>query len=158
MPIRYQGKLYRALNPLYAREPLSGRAAAFYGERFNPMGRPALYASLAVLMALREANQVGNLQPATLVAYEANIGTVFDGRDAAALAAEGLDGEALRDPAWRDRRKARGEALTQAFARQAGSPWAITGCWCAASPGALGRPTSALSCGAGAPPLRRGWP
>ncbi|TGP57862.1 RES domain-containing protein, partial [bacterium M00.F.Ca.ET.229.01.1.1] len=25
--MKYQGKLYRALNPVYAREPLSGRGA-----------------------------------------------------------------------------------------------------------------------------------
>lgn len=118
MPIRYEGKLYRALNPLYAREPLSGRGAALYGGRFNPKGMPALYASLAVLTALREANQVGNLQPTTLVAYEAAIEAVFDGRDAAALAAEGLDAEALADPAWRERMRSRGEAPTQSFARR----------------------------------------
>jgi RES domain-containing protein len=67
MAISYQGKLYRALNPVYAQEPLSGRVAELYGGRFNPKGVPALSTSLAVLTALREANQVGNLQPTTLV-------------------------------------------------------------------------------------------
>lgn len=114
----YRGKLYRALNPVYAREPLSGRGAALYGGRFNPKGMPALYASLAVLTALREANQVGNLQPTTLVAYEAEIDQVFDSRDAAALAGHGLGAEALADPAWRDRMQAEGEAPTQGFARR----------------------------------------
>jgi len=28
----YRGPLYRALNPIYAREPLSGRGAEHYGE------------------------------------------------------------------------------------------------------------------------------
>ena len=69
----YRGKLYRALNPVYAREPLSGRGAELYGGRFNPKGMPALYASLSVMTALREANQVGNLQPTTLVSYDAEI-------------------------------------------------------------------------------------
>lgn len=118
MAICYRGKLYRALNPVHAREPLSGRGAALHGGRFNPKGVPALYAALAVLTALREANQVGNLQPTTLVAYEADIAAVFDGRDAAALAAEGFDAEALADPAWRDRMRAEGEAPTQGFARR----------------------------------------
>ncbi len=45
MPIRYgryQGPLYRALNPVYAREALSGRGAALYGGRFNPKGTATL--------------------------------------------------------------------------------------------------------------------
>jgi len=66
---RFAGFLYRALNPVYARDPLSGRGAQLYGGRFNPKGTPALYASLSPMTALREANQVGTLQPTTLVAY-----------------------------------------------------------------------------------------
>ena len=50
---------------------------------------PALYASLSILTALREANQVGSLQPTTLVSYEAEIERVFDSRDEAALLARG---------------------------------------------------------------------
>lgn len=116
--MRYQGLLYRALNPVYAREPLSGRGAALYGGRFNPKGVPALYTSLSIMTALREANQVGHLQPTTLVAYEADIGRVFDSRDAAALAAEGLEPAALAGTTWRDEMKAKGEAETQAYARR----------------------------------------
>ncbi|WP_352699918.1 RES domain-containing protein [Mesorhizobium sp. M0152] len=67
--------LYRgssiALNPVYARERLSGRGAELYGGRFNPKAMPVLYASLSVMTALREANEVGNLQPSTLVSYDA---------------------------------------------------------------------------------------
>ncbi|MFG1365857.1 RES family NAD+ phosphorylase [Xanthobacter versatilis] len=115
--MRHDGKLYRALNPIYAREPLSGRGAELYGGRFNPKGVPALYTSLSVMTALREANQVGNLQPTTLVAYEAEIDGIFDCRDAVALAAEGMDARAIADTSWRDQMKASGEARTQAFAR-----------------------------------------
>jgi len=114
----YRGKLYRALNPLYAREPFSGKGAERYGGRFNPRGMPALYCSLTALTALREANQVGNLQPTTLVSYDADIEGVFDGRDEAALRAEGMDAAALADPAWRDQMKANREARTQAFAQR----------------------------------------
>lgn len=117
MPLRYHGKLYRALNPIYAREPLSGRGAELYGGRFNPKGVPALYTSLSIMTALREANQVGNLQPTTLVSYDAEIESIFDCRDEPALAAEGMDAAALADPAWRDEMKATGEAKTQGFAR-----------------------------------------
>jgi len=118
VPIRYQGKLYRALNPVYAREPLSGRGAELYGGRFNPKGVPALYTSTLIVTALREANQVGNLQPTMLVSYDADIGQVFDSGDEAALAAEGMDDDALADATWRDQMKANGEARTQAFARR----------------------------------------
>lgn len=116
--MRYEGKLYRALNPVYAREPLSGRGAEFYGGRFNPKGMPALYTSLSVLTALREANQVGSLQPTTLVCYEAEIERVFDTRDEAALEAEGMDATAIAAASWRDEMKVSGEARTQNFARR----------------------------------------
>jgi RES domain-containing protein len=115
---RYAGKLYRALNPIHARAPLSGRGAELYGGRFNPKGVPALYTSLSVLTALREANQVGSLQPTTLVSYDAQIEALFDSRDAALLTTEGMDATALADPGWRDQMRSDGEAGTQAFARR----------------------------------------
>lgn len=114
--VTYSGKLYRALNPVYAREPMSGRGAALYGGRFNPKGVPALYTSTSVLTALREANQVGDLQPTTLVCYRAEIEMIFDTTDMAALEAAGLDEVALADPAWRDQMKTKGQARTQRFA------------------------------------------
>jgi RES domain-containing protein len=116
--MRFQGALYRALNPIYAREPLSGRGAELYGGRFNRKGTPALYTSVSVMTALREANQVGSLQPTTLVSYDADIERVFDSRDDAALQAEGMDAAALADATWRNQMKATGEAKTQAFARR----------------------------------------
>jgi RES domain-containing protein len=115
---RYEGKLYRALNPIFAREPLSGRGAEIYGGRFNPKGVPALYTSLSVMTALREANQVGNLQPTTLVSYEAQIERIFDGRDEGLLAGEGMNADSLADFGWRDLMKTKGEARTQTFARR----------------------------------------
>jgi RES domain-containing protein len=114
--VRYQGHLYRALNPVFARDPLSSRGAELYGGRFNPKGVPALYTSLTVLTALREANQVGNLQPTTLVSYEAEIEGVFDTRDGAALVAQGIDADLLSSASWRDEMKAFGAARTQEFA------------------------------------------
>jgi len=118
VPLHYQGQLYRALNPIYAREPLSGRGAELYGGRFNRKGVPALYTSLSIMTALREANQIGNLQPTTLVAYEADIASVFDCRDEDALRAHRMDAAALADTTWRDQMKAAGEAKTQGFADQ----------------------------------------
>ncbi|MEC4590087.1 MULTISPECIES: RES family NAD+ phosphorylase [Nitrospirillum] len=116
--MEYRGLLYRALNPVYAREPLSGRGAEFHGGRFNTKGTPALYCALSIMTAVREANQVGTLQPTTLVSYDADIATVFDTRDTAALASEGMDADGLADPAWRERMRQTGEAPTQAFARR----------------------------------------
>jgi len=113
----YRGSLYRALNPVFAREPLSGRGAALYGGRFNPKGTAALYTSLTVMTALREANQVGSFQPTMLVSYDAEIDGIFDSRDKAALQAEGMDEAALADNTWRDQMGANGEARTQVFAR-----------------------------------------
>lgn len=114
----YRGPLFRALNPRYAREPLSGDGAALHGGRFNVKGMPALYASLSVMTALREANRAGSLQPTTLVSYTAEIERVFDTRDDTALAAHGINAAALADPTWRDQMIAAGEAKTQAFARR----------------------------------------
>jgi RES domain-containing protein len=113
----YNGKLYRALNPIYAKEPLSGEGARRYGGRFNPKGMPALYCSLSIMTAVREANQAGNLQPTTLVAYEAELENVFDTTDEAALGDEGMDAVALAASTWRDEMRANGESRTQAFAR-----------------------------------------
>jgi len=97
----YEGALYRALNPVYAREPLSGQGAARYGGRFNAKGCAALYTALDPATALREANQVGDLQPTTLVSYRANLGPIFDSRDPAALAARGMTTAGLADAGWR---------------------------------------------------------
>lgn len=113
----YRGPLFRALNPVYSREPLSGRGAELHGGRFNPRGIPALYSSLTVVTALREANRAGSLQPTTLDSYDAEVDGVFDTRDEAMLAAEGIDAAALADDTWRDQMKALGEARTQVFAR-----------------------------------------
>jgi RES domain-containing protein len=114
--MRFQGTLYRALNPLYAREPLSGRGAQLYGGRFNAKGVPALYLTLDVQTAIREANQVGSLQPTTLVAYDADIDDVFDSRDVGALAAHGLTPGDLAATTWRDEMRSTGRSKTQSFA------------------------------------------
>ena len=105
---------------MFARDPLSGEGAARYGGRFNRVGRAALYTSLAPETALREANQVGTLQPTTLVAYRAaELGPVLDGRDAAAIASFGLEPGALADPAWRERMLTRQPVPTQILAEAA---------------------------------------
>lgn len=116
---RFQGRLFRALNPVYARAPLSGRGAALYGGRFNSKGTETLYTALDPVTALREAHQVGDLQPTTLVSYKADLGPVFDTRDDTALAAFGLSAADLADQGWRaamlDGRPVRTQDLAKAL-------------------------------------------
>ena len=114
--MRYQGLLYRALNPIRAREPLSGEGARLHGGRFNPKGIPALYTSLSVMTAIREANQIGTLQPTTLVSYEADITPIFDATDADALGNYGMTPADLAADDWRIRMQREGKAPTQVLA------------------------------------------
>lgn len=115
---RYEGLLYRALNPRYARAPLSGKGAALFGGRFNAKGRPTLYLALRPDVALREANQVGTLQPTTLVAYRANLRPLFDARATANLEAYDMTADALAAPDWRARMLAGAPVPTQDLAER----------------------------------------
>lgn len=116
--MQFCGKLYRALNPIHAHEPFSGRGAELYGGRFNSKGRPALYTSTSVLTALREANQVGTLQPTTLVCYEAVIERLFDSRDEVKIKELGFRSADLGDPSWRDHAKVKGRSNSQDLAEK----------------------------------------
>lgn len=116
--MKYSGPLYRALNPVYAREPMSGRGAELYGGRFNARGTPALYGARDIMTAVREANQVGRLQPTTLVSYDAAFDRIFDTRDEPALAAQDMDPAILADNGWRDQMKFDGVSRTQAFSQR----------------------------------------
>ncbi|MCD9149754.1 RES family NAD+ phosphorylase [Pseudophaeobacter flagellatus] len=113
---RFVGPLYRALNPIYARAPLSGRGAELYGGRVNARGVPALYTALDPAGALREANQVGSLQPTILVSYAADLGPIFDTRDTRGLEQQGISERMLADPAWRTRMLGGQDVPTQDFA------------------------------------------
>ncbi len=115
---RFQGTLYRALNPVYAQQPLSGEGARRHGGRFNPKGVPALYCALSVMTAIREANQVGSLQPTTLVSYTANVGPVFDGRSTADLAQFGSDPDQLAAADWRLQMFQNGRSQSQTLAQR----------------------------------------
>jgi RES domain-containing protein len=76
----FTGVVYRAHNPRWAADPLSGGGAARYGGRFNPVGVPALYTSLSVEGAWREAQQGLPFkgQPCTIVAYRVAHHAVID--------------------------------------------------------------------------------
>ncbi|MDP0927961.1 RES domain-containing protein [Paracoccus onubensis] len=111
--MRYQGLLYRALNPVWARESLSGEGARRYGGRFNPKGTPALYTSQSIMTAIREANQIGSLQPTTLVAYQADLEPLFDATDTKALQEYEITRAELSADDWRIRMREDGKAPTQ---------------------------------------------
>ncbi|MCB5200739.1 RES family NAD+ phosphorylase [Loktanella sp. TSTF-M6] len=115
---RYTGPLFRALNPVYARTPLSGHGAALFGGRFNPKGTPALYTALDPATALREAHQVGSLQPTILVSYTADLGPIFDTGDELALKRYGVTPALLADAAWRSRMLDHQTVPTQDLARR----------------------------------------
>ena len=114
--MHYQGLLYRALNPIRAREPLTGEGARLHGGRFNPKSLPALYTALSVMTAIREANQIGMLQPTTLVCYEADITPIFDATDGDALGTYDLNPTALAAEDWRLQMREKGKAPTQILA------------------------------------------
>jgi RES domain-containing protein len=115
---RYTGPLYRALNPVFARDPLSGQGAAIHGGRFNAKGTSTLYTALDPTTALREANQVGSLQPTVLVSYSADIGPIFDTRNVAALEQYDLSPQHLADPGWRTKMLDARSVPTQGFAHR----------------------------------------
>lgn len=65
------------------------------------MGVEALYTSLHILTALREASTLGRpMQPLTLSEYEVDCDRVFDSRNSAAMSEEGLTIDELRCPSW----------------------------------------------------------
>ncbi len=116
--MRLQAVVYRALNPVWVRDPLSGEGARRHGGRFNPKGMAALYCTLDPVTAVREVSQIGQpLQPTILVSFHADIEPVFDGTDAAALAGQGMTPADLAADDWRAHMAAGREAPTQALAR-----------------------------------------
>lgn len=100
--IQFTGPLFRALNPLWARQPLSGEGARRFGGRFNRKGRPALYTALSVMGAVAEANQIGSpFEPVTLVCYHADLSDIFDATDPAHQSTRGITEAQIARDDWR---------------------------------------------------------
>ena len=114
----YCGLLYRALNPAYAREPLSGHGAALAGGRLSAKRTPAVCTALDPITDLREANQVGNLQPTILMSYTADLRPIFDTRDLDALTRYSMTTDTLSDLAWRTKMLEGLSVPTQDLARR----------------------------------------
>jgi len=83
--VRFVGTCYRAHDPKWSFKPLSGDGAASRGGRFNPRGVPALYLSLTILTAVKEANQglAFKIHPCVLCCYEVDCEDIADLRSEA---------------------------------------------------------------------------
>jgi RES domain-containing protein len=98
--VRFKGTCYRAHDPRWAFKPLSGDGAAIRGARFNPRGMPALYLSLDVLTAVKEANQgfAYKIEPCVLCSYEVACEDIVDLRTRQARAEHTVRFEELACP------------------------------------------------------------
>ena len=115
--MRFRGLVYRAHNPQWSWTPQSGEGARLHGGRFNRRGVPALYASLAPLTAIREAQPLGRpMQPLALCAYEVDAEPVFDAVDDERRRALGVTEADLACPTWEAEMLARSVPVTQALA------------------------------------------
>jgi len=116
--VDFLGLLYRALNPIYAADPLSGEGAKRFGGRFNKKGTAALYTSLSPETALKESHQVGHLQPTVLVSYQATIQSIFDANDESLLEKYDMSTYKLAANDWRDQMRRHKQSDSQRFAQQ----------------------------------------
>ena len=99
--MRFQGVVYRAHNPQWAWDPLSGEGARRHGGRFNRRSLSALYTSLSQLTAIREAQPLGRpMQPLILCAYEVDVEPVFDALDVSQRAVYSVSDSDLYCPTW----------------------------------------------------------
>lgn len=78
--MRFAGICYRAHDPRWSFKPTSGAGAALRGARFNPKGVPALYMSLGIIGAVKEANQgfAHRIDPCVLCAYDVDCRDITD--------------------------------------------------------------------------------
>lgn len=99
--MRFQGLAYRAHNPQWAWEPVSGEGARRRGGRFNRKGVDALYLSLSPLTALKEVQPPKRpLQPIVLCAYAVDAAPVLDCVDERKRKEAGIAEQELTCPNW----------------------------------------------------------
>ena len=101
--VRFQGPVYRAHNPEWSWDPLSGLGAKLHGGRFNRQGVSALYTSLDVLVAIHEASPLGGpFHPLTLCQYRVDCEDIFDTRDPKAMKRERVSANELECSSWNE--------------------------------------------------------
>jgi RES domain-containing protein len=78
--LRYRGRAYRAHDPRWSFDPVSGKGAAISGGRFNVKGQEALYLSLLPVTALAECTQgfANRMLPLTLCEYDIDCEGIAD--------------------------------------------------------------------------------
>lgn len=117
--MRFQGKVFRAINAVWAHDPLSGRGAAITGGRFNPKGVECYYTSLHYEIAIREAVQgIGDLEPTMIIACQADVTDLVDLSTADKITDFGVDIALLRSPNWRDEMDDFGKSQSQELAER----------------------------------------
>ena len=91
--MKFEGTCYRAHDPRWSFNPLSGDGAAIRGGRFNPKGMPALYLALGVMTAIKEANQgfAHKIDPCLLCSYEVDCDDIADLREPSSRAEHKVD-------------------------------------------------------------------
>lgn len=90
--MNFTGRAYRAHDPRWSFDPISGQGAAISGGRFNIRGQAALYLSLEPITALAECTQgfAHRMLPLTLCEYDIDCADVADLTDADTRQALGI--------------------------------------------------------------------
>ena len=98
--MRFVGQAFRAHDPKWSFQPLSGAGAEKRGGRFNPFGVASLYLSLDPICALGEANQglAAKFHPYVLCSYAVDCEDIVDLTDVETQQAEGVSGDDLAAP------------------------------------------------------------
>ncbi len=78
--MRFQGVAYRAHDPRFAWEPVSGEGARLKGGRFNPKGVPALYLALTIEGMIIEMSHgfARRFAPLTICSYTVDVEGLMD--------------------------------------------------------------------------------
>jgi RES domain-containing protein len=101
--LRVAGTCYRAHDPRWSFQPISGDGAAIRGARFNPKGVPTLYLALGIMTAVKEANQgfAHRIDPCVFCSYEVDCDDIVDLRTAQGQVEAGIRFEDMAC-AWMD--------------------------------------------------------
>jgi RES domain-containing protein len=126
--LEFQGLAYRAHDPRWSFNPLSGEGAALNGGRFNPKGTPALYLSLDPMTAIKKAAQgfAHKYEPCVLCTYEIDCEDVIGLRDEEERRAAGVGIDAL--PALGSPKRRLDASRRPGFSRENLSPTARRAC------------------------------
>jgi RES domain-containing protein len=98
--LRFQHICYRALDPQWASEPLSGEGARKKGGRFNPIGQQALYLTFTIEGMFLEASHgfAHRFDPLTVCCYDVDASDVIDLRTNASRKRAGVNWNELDCP------------------------------------------------------------